>query len=63
MIVDDIPETFKYNYGNAILVKQYQGEKNDIELFLLLNYLEMISREENFIIIDKRYWQSKIDFL
>ncbi|MDY6899784.1 MAG: HAD family hydrolase [Cyanobacteriota bacterium] len=63
LIIDDTPETFKYNYGNAILVKQYQGEENDIELFLLLRYLEMIRWEENVRIIDKRHWESKIYFL
>ena len=61
LIVDDIAETFKYNYGNAILVKKYQGEATDIELFLLLKYLEIISTEENMRIIDKRHWKSKVD--
>ena len=62
LIVDDIPETFKYNYGSAILVKKYQGEDNDTELFLLLKYLEMISSEANLRTIDKRHWKYKIDF-
>ena len=61
LIVDDIPETFKYNYGSAILVKKYQGEDNDTELFLLLKYLEMISSEANLRTIDKRHWKYKID--
>ena len=61
LIVDDIAQTFKYNYGNGILVKEYQGEVQDIELFLLLKYLEMISWEENVRIIDKRHWKNKVD--
>ena len=61
LIVDDAPETFKYNYGNAILVKPYRGEEDDIELFLLSKYLETIRWEENMRIIDKRNWKSKIN--
>ncbi|MEL6166068.1 MAG: HAD family hydrolase, partial [Cyanobacteria bacterium J06628_3] len=60
LIVDNIAETFKYNYGNGILVKEYLGEKNDNELFLLLKYLEIIGAEENMRVIDKRHWKSKI---
>ena len=61
LIVDDIAQTFKYNYGNGILVKEYRGEGDDIELFLLLKYLEMIRWEEDVRIIDKRQWKNKID--
>ena len=60
LIVDDIAQTFNYNYGNGILVKKYLGE-DDIELFLLSKYLEVIYSEENLRIIDKRNWKSKID--
>ena len=62
LIVDDIAQTFKYNYGNGILVKEYRGEEDDIELSLLLKYLEMIRWEEDVRIIDKRQWKNKIDF-
>ena len=60
LIVDDTAATFKYNYGNGILVKEYRGESNDRELFLLLKYLEIIGAEENVRVIDKRRWKSKI---
>jgi len=60
LIVDDTAKTFKYNYGNGILIKEYLGEENDIELFLLLRYLEIIGAEENVRVIDKRRWKSKI---
>jgi RNA polymerase II subunit A small phosphatase-like protein len=59
LIVDDIAQTFKYNYGNGILVKKYRGEEDDIELFLLLRYLEMIRWQENVRILDKRHWKNK----
>ena len=62
LIVDDIAQTFKYNYGNGILVKEYRGEEDDIELSLLLKYLEMIRWEEDVRIIDKRQWKNQIDF-
>lgn len=60
LIVDNIAETFKYNYGNGILVKEYLGEENDRELFILLKYLEIIGAKENVRVIDKRNWKSKI---
>ncbi|MBV6624580.1 MAG: HAD family hydrolase [Rivularia sp. (in: Bacteria)] len=60
LIVDNLTETFKYNYGNGILVKEYLGEEHDRELFLLFKYLETIGTEENVRIIDKRHWKSKI---
>ncbi|BAY86222.1 hypothetical protein NIES267_57280 [Calothrix parasitica NIES-267] len=59
LIVDNIAETFKYNYGNGILVKEYLGEENDRELVLLLKYLEIIGKEENVRVIDKRHWKEK----
>ena len=60
LIVDDTAKTFKYNYGNGILIKEYLGESNDNELSLLLKYLEIIGAEENVRVIDKRRWKSKI---
>lgn len=62
LIVDDIAQTFKFNYGNGILVKKYQGEENDMELFLLWKYLEMIRWKDDVRIIDKRQWKNKINF-
>ena len=60
LIVDDTAKTFKYNYGNGILIKEYLGESNDNELSLLFKYLEIIGAEENVRVIDKRRWKSKI---
>jgi len=57
IIVDDIPETFQQNYGNAILIRKFSGDKTDKELFLLRYYLEMIANVENIRELDKRNWR------
>jgi carboxy-terminal domain RNA polymerase II polypeptide A small phosphatase len=57
VIVDDLPETFQQNYGNAILVEKFYGEKMDKELFFLLDYLKIIASVEDVRTIDKRNWR------
>ena len=57
IIVDDLPETFQQNYGNAILVRKFDGAKTDEELLLLLGYLETIVPVEDIRILDKRNWR------
>ncbi len=56
LIVDDTPDNLNQQYGNYIRMQPFQGDKNDRELFKLLNYLKSIVNEENFRIIEKRGW-------
>ena len=61
IIVDDKSSTFSRNYGNAILVKKYHGEKDDMELSLLLKYLQKIRDIENIRCVEKRGWRHHIE--
>jgi RNA polymerase II subunit A small phosphatase-like protein len=60
LIVDDTPETFLQNYGNAILVQKYEGFEEDRELFVLLKYLDIIRFEDDLRSTDKRGWRRKV---
>jgi len=59
IVVDDTPTTFGANYGNGIRVAEYQGEADDVELLLLLKYLESIGDAHDVRTIEKRRWRSK----
>lgn len=60
LIIDDSPHKSSLNYGNAIYPKPYEGDKNDNELELLLEYLIMIKDKEDFRRLEKRNWRNKI---
>jgi RNA polymerase II subunit A small phosphatase-like protein len=57
LIVDDTPHKSKYNYGNAIYPKEYQGEEHDEELTLLGKYLKKLKDKPNVRNIEKRNWR------
>ena len=58
LIVDDTPEKVSQNYGNAIYVKPYLGEREDQELTSLASYLLTLRAAENVRTIEKRYWRT-----
>lgn len=60
LIIDDNSETFRYNYGNAILVNKYYGNKEDRELYKLTKYLELVHESSDIRKIDKRGWRYKV---
>lgn len=39
LIVDNTSTTYKFNYGNAIHIKTFEYDKNDIELLKLIKWL------------------------
>lgn len=57
LIVDDSPEKLKRNYGNHIRINSFSGSKEDIELSLLINYLDKIKSIKNVRNIEKRTWR------
>lgn len=59
LIVDDSPEKTKNNYGNAIYIQEFTGNKEDIELKYLYEYLQSIKDNENFRLLGKRGWRNK----
>lgn len=58
LIVDDRPEGLRKNYGNAIYIKEFTGNKDDIELIYLYEYLYTLRDVENVRAIEKRKWRA-----
>lgn len=61
LVVDDSPEKVERNYGNAILVRPYDGGTDDHELPLLQRYLEVLRAAPNVRSIEKRHWWRKLE--
>ena len=59
LIVDDEPIKLRKNYGNAIYVRPFEGDREDDELELLAAYLSTISGSEDVRTIEKRGWRDK----
>jgi RNA polymerase II subunit A small phosphatase-like protein len=56
LMVDDTPFKIKNSYGNAIYIKEFNGDPNDRELKKLLQYLLTLKDMENVRLIEKRGW-------
>lgn len=56
LIVDDKVETFVRNYGNAIQVDPFLGDRSDGQLLHLANYLVGLSEVRDVRTIEKRQW-------
>ena len=59
LIVDDDPRNAERNFGNAITIEPFNGEKDDRELLYLAEYLESLASAPNFRTIEKRYWREQ----
>lgn len=59
LIVDDEPIKLRKNYGNAIYVRPFEGDREDDELELLATYLKAISSYEDVRSLEKRGWRDK----
>jgi len=57
LIVDDEEHKVSLQIGNAILVKQYLGATDDLELFYLYRYLDSIADVKDVYQIDKTKWR------
>jgi RNA polymerase II subunit A small phosphatase-like protein len=57
LIVDDEQYKVSLQIGNAILVKQYLGAIDDLELFYLYRYLESIADNRDVYKLDKYKWR------
>jgi TFIIF-interacting CTD phosphatase-like protein len=60
IMVDDSPEKLGRSYGNGVIVRPYQGEPGDRELYLLIEYLELLGPVEDVRPIEKRQWRDNI---
>jgi carboxy-terminal domain RNA polymerase II polypeptide A small phosphatase len=59
LIVDDTPSKSRTNYGNAIYIKEFTGDKNNRELQFLYEYLLTLKTVENVRTIEKRGWSKQ----
>ena len=57
LIVDDSPSKSRTNYGNAIHIKEFTGDKSDSELSHLYEYLMTFKTVSNVRTIEKRGWR------
>lgn len=59
LIVDDTPAKVKNSFGNAIYIREFNGETDDRELEKLYFYLQKLKNEINVRTIEKRGWDSE----
>jgi len=57
LVVDDSPSKARTNYGNAIYIKEFTGDKSDSELQFLYEYLLTLKTVDNVRTIEKRGWR------
>jgi TFIIF-interacting CTD phosphatase-like protein len=55
LILDDTPETYLQNYGNAIPIRSYLGQEVDRELLRVISLLKRLKLEDDVRHIEKRY--------
>lgn len=60
LIVDDTPAKVKNSFGNAIYIREFNGETEDRELEKLFYYLQKLKNESNVRTIEKRGWDNQI---
>lgn len=61
LIVDDRPETYQQNYGNAIPITSWTGDPSDDVLPRLARYLERLKDADDVRRIEKRHWIKEVD--
>ena len=59
LIVDDDPRKVAKAYGNAIYIREFEGDPTDTELRHLANYLASIATHSNFRQLEKRGWRAQ----
>lgn len=59
LIVDDTPQKCERNYGNAVYLRPFVGDRNDQELKFLGPYLESLSWQNKLRGIEKRGWRNR----
>ncbi len=57
LMIDDTPKKLSRNFGNHLALEVFEGDPDDRELLDVLPYLEWLSSQENFRVIDKRNWR------
>lgn len=57
-MVDDTPEKLSKHYGNLVRVKEFNGQEDDSELMILMQFLSYLKSVDNVRKIEKRGWQN-----
>ncbi|RKH56484.1 phosphoprotein phosphatase [Corallococcus aberystwythensis] len=60
LMVDDSPSKCVHNHGNAIYVREYEGQDPDTELLDLSRYLATLADVDNVRCIEKRNWRKQL---
>ncbi len=60
IIVDDSPEKSRSNFGNAVYIEPFEGNRNDNELTYLYDYLLTLKGVNNIRTIEKRGWRHRM---
>jgi TFIIF-interacting CTD phosphatase-like protein len=60
IIVDDSPEKSRSNYGNALYIAPFEGDRGDEELKYLYEYLLRLKEVENVRAVEKRGWRQRV---
>lgn len=58
LIVDDTPQKCERNYGNAVYVSAFFGDRSDAELQRLTCYLQSLASLTNVRNVEKRNWKT-----
>lgn len=59
--VDDTPAKHGRNYGNLVTVREFLGDEADVELLLLMRYLDTLADTPNVRAIEKRWWRKQVE--
>jgi carboxy-terminal domain RNA polymerase II polypeptide A small phosphatase len=59
LVVDDNDDTYSRNYGNALPIEPFQGDKDDRELVRISFVLSKLKNHNNIRKIEKRQWETK----
>jgi TFIIF-interacting CTD phosphatase-like protein len=60
VMVDDSPEKLIHQYGNLVRISPFEGQADDHELLLLMDYLQHLNQQPNVRRIEKRGWQQRM---
>jgi len=59
LFVDNTPKKLERNYGNIVIVRDFEGDREDKELANLSSYLTALGSESDLRSIEKRGWRER----
>jgi RNA polymerase II subunit A small phosphatase-like protein len=60
IFIDDTARKLERSYGNLVRVQPFTGDAEDDELLHLIRYLDLLDREENIRVVEKRRWRESL---